>query len=476
MPQASSPTDRGALDRLVDAIDRFFSDRAPLGPGERLVIAFSGGPDSTALLHGLCEIASRRGIGLHAAHLDHATDVRSADRAAQAASLAAGLGVPFTVERRAMNGGRSPRGPEEAARRDRYAFLERVREQVGARYVVTAHHRDDQIESVLLRILHGSGLPGLGGIASLRGPVVRPLLDLGRRDLALALEQAAATGPPPATDPTNQDLERPRNLLRHRLLPRLVGRDASLPARVVALGVAAAAARRSIEGALRQRLADPQTGALEPPLSALGELPPALWPYLLGMLHREAGAPYPPGERATHELRREVRRALDTGSRVGCDAGGGWRWESTDRGLRVVFVPLSRTASSPAGFAYTLQAPGWVALPEIGCKLRLSRQEPAPWMLRGSATRAALALELDGERRITVRSRRPGDRIRPLGCAYDRRLKELLIDHRIPRDERSKLPLLCVDGRIVWVPGVTVDEACRIRGDEPVWVAELLSE
>jgi tRNA(Ile)-lysidine synthase len=476
MLEASRPAGRTALERLTDALDRFFSDRAPVAPGERLIVAFSGGPDSTALLHGLRELAKHREIGLHAAHLDHAGDARSADRAARAAEIATQIGVPVTLERLAADGTRSPRGPEEAARRARYAFLERIRSRVGARYVVTAHHRDDQVESVLLRILHGSGLPGLGGIAPLRGAVVRPLLDFGRRELALALEPSTAIGPAPVADPTNQDLDRPRNLLRHHLLPQLVSHDPGLPERVVALGSAATAARRRIEGELRRRWADARTGALEPSLAALGELPPALWPYLLGMLHREAGAPYPPGQAATRELRREVRRALATGSRVGCDAGGGWRWESTDRGLRVVFVPLSRTASLPTGFAYTLQAPGWVALPEIGRKLRLSRQEPAPWMLRGSATRAALALELDPERRITVRSRRPGDRIRPLGCTYRRRLKELLIDHRIPREERSRLPLLCVDGRIVWVPGVTVDEACRIRGNGPVWVAELLEE
>jgi tRNA(Ile)-lysidine synthase len=77
---------------------------------------------------------------------------------------------------------------------------------------------------------------------------------------------------------------------------------------------------------------------------------------------------------------------------------------------------------------------------------------------------------------VTLRSRRPGDRIRPLGCIHSRRLKEVLIDGRIPRRERSRLPLLCVEGRIVWVPGVTIDESCRIANQGPVWVAELFEE
>ena len=96
-------------------------------------------------------------------------------------------------------------------------------------------------------------------------------------------------------------------------------------------------------------------------------------------------------------------------------------------------------------------------------------------MLRGAPDRAGLALPLSAGARVEVRNRRPGDRIRPLGAPGGRRLKEVLIDHRVPRERRDRLPLLVVDGRIAWVPGVTIDEAFRLREGSPVWLAEVVA-
>jgi tRNA(Ile)-lysidine synthase len=476
---SSAPAATGAwlIGRLAETLDRFFTERAPLSPGERLLVAFSGGPDSTALLRVLRSWAGARHILIHAAHLDHAADPHSAERAKRAAEIAATLEVPLTAERLTERLGEEARHPrrgyEEAARSARYAFLERVRAEVDARYIATAHHRDDQVESVLLRILQGSGLPGLGGIAEVRERLARPLLAWSRRDLATI---AASVSPAPVNDPTNRDTTRPRNRLRHVLLPRLEDSDRRLRERALALGAAATAARSHIEAAVRARLGGGPENPQRPHLEALNALPRELWPYALGILHRERGARYPPGEAALAELRRAVSRSLATGARVGCDAGGGWRWESEQGSLALVRRPLSSTPPAASRFAYTLEPPGTIRLPEIGRSLSLTRQEVAPWMFRGSPTRAALDLDLPPGRQVTLRSRRPGDRIRPLGCTHSRRLKEVLIDGRIPRRERSRLPLLCVEGRIVWVPGVTIDESCRIANQGPVWVAELFEE
>ena len=96
-------------------------------------------------------------------------------------------------------------------------------------------------------------------------------------------------------------------------------------------------------------------------------------------------------------------------------------------------------------------------------------------MLRGARDRTGLGLRLEPGERVIVRSRRPGDRLRPLGCAHRRRLKKVLIDHRVPRRNRDRLPLLEVGGRIVWVPGVTVDNDCRLAPGLQVWLAEIES-
>jgi tRNA(Ile)-lysidine synthase len=94
-------------------------------------------------------------------------------------------------------------------------------------------------------------------------------------------------------------------------------------------------------------------------------------------------------------------------------------------------------------------------------------------MFEGAPDRAGLALPLAEGDRVTIRNRRPGDRIRPLGASGSRRLKEVLIDRRVPRWARERLPLLCVGERIAWAPGVTIDDGFRLHGDATAWVAEV---
>src|SRR6185295_6157072 len=158
----SSPVTATTPSQSMDispALEAFFQHAAPLEPGDGIVVAFSGGADSTALLWGMSRLAARRGLRLHAAHLDHALDAGSAARAAAAAHLAARLGVPLIHERSdVLAGRRTAESAEAAARRARYDFLERTRRRLAARYVATGHHRDDQAETVPLRLLFGSGL------------------------------------------------------------------------------------------------------------------------------------------------------------------------------------------------------------------------------------------------------------------------------------------------------------------------------
>lgn len=448
--------------RLTAILDRFFRDAAPLAPGDTVMVAFSGGIDSSALLAGLVDLASRRPLGVHAAHVDHGLDAGSADRARRAGRLAAQLGVPFSHRVLAGGGGRGE-SPEAGARRRRYHELETLRREHGARYLATAHQRDDQQETVLLRLLLGSGWEGMAGIAPRRGHLVRPLLSVPRGELCRVLREA---GLEPVEDPSNEDLRVPRNRLRHRVLPALRRRDPDLDERLTALARSAREARRRVAARL-ERLLEPRQLAdgAELDLAALARLPEPLWPPALALLHRTAGAAYPPPGSATAELRRQV----EGGGRIRCDCGGEWRWERYRDRLRLA----PRRPPAPR-FAYELEAPGEVRLEELAVRLRLTRGPVRPWMFQGSPTRAGLGTALPAGTVVTVRNRRPGDRIRPLGCAYSRRLKELLIDRRVPRAERDRLPLLCVGGRIAWVPGVTVDEAFRINDETSVWRVELL--
>lgn len=451
----------------------------PLERGDRIVVAFSGGPDSLALLVCLAELAPTLGFSLHAAHYDHRFDDASGDRALRARELSARLRVPFHV------GGRPiaptppleplppaartrERSPEAVARELRYVFLEEIRSSLGARYVATGHHLDDQAETVLLRILLGTGTGGLAAIRPRRGFVIRPLLGCRRRDLAAFLRARALE---PIHDPTNDDLAVPRNLIRHRVLPALTTGAPDLPRRLAALATRAQAAQRVLRRRLRRHLEPERTlEGVAVLRTRLETLPPELLAPALALLQRRAGALHPPRRGAREELRRQLCGAR----RVGCDGGAGWRWEQQGR-----WVSFGQARAPTAPFTYTLKIPGTLTIPELGLEMSLTRPVSGR-DTAGPATARDLSLGVPDEvsalvdlplspgDEVTVRNRRPGDRLRPPGLGCEARLKEVLINRKVPRSQRDSLPILCVDGNIAWVAGVVTDE--RFRAREPAWL------
>lgn len=461
---------------LVDrTLERFFRQRGNRGAELRILVAFSGGPDSAALLSGLARLAPRLPARLFAAHVDHRLDPDSGRRARDAARLAGVLGVPVVVARCAPEA-RGGDGPEANARRARYGLLARLAGELEADFVATAHHADDQAETVLLRIAFGSGILGLAGIRPVRplggARLVRPLLGLGRTQLRESLEEGLAV----LADPTNDDLSVPRNRVRRLLLPRLERFAPGLTGRLGGVAAAARAASGRLDEILGGRLDPrpvPYEAGVQVDRAAFESLPQALVPHALSLLHRRVGAPYPAGLEARRELARQL--STNRGRRVGCDCGAGWRWEAASGLLQLVRRPPPKIE-----FAYTVEAPGGVEIPHLGLRLRLRQGRVAPWMFRAWSDRAGLADVTAGakgeSRRFEVRSRRPGDRMTPLGRRRRCRLKDLLIDRRVPRRQRDRLPVLVVDGEIAWVPGLTIAERFRLGpGDTRAWIVEVES-
>jgi tRNA(Ile)-lysidine synthase len=326
-----------------------------------------------------------------AVHIDHQLDPGSGDRAGAAAGLAQELGVPMHLERLSRADWRRGESLEAGARRLRYAALEASADRLGAGWILTAHHLEDQAETVLLRLLFGSGLAGLAAIQERRGRLLRPFLDLPRRALRAGVAEAGLEA---VDDPTNEDLRRPRNRLRHRVLPELRRQDPSIDRRLADLARAAFGARNHLPAATREK----------------------------------------------H------------------------------------LAPLMAVAANlTAPFSYTFDVPGSISLQSLGLRLSVELSSWQPWMADGDARETGLALPASTGR-ATVRSRRPGDRLRPLGAPGERKLKELLIDRKVPRSERDRLPLLEIEGRLAWVPGVTIAEAFRCVPGAPVWRARLEAE
>lgn len=488
-----------------------------------ILVAFSGGPDSTALLwaltHATVRLEDDEGPRIVAAHLDHRLDAESGQRAEAARALASRLGLADADIRVGslsppsdddLNHARD--GIEDWARRRRYEWLLRVAKDESADVVLTAHHADDQAETVALRILYGTGLRGLAGVRPERDlghgvRLVRPLLSVRRRDIDAALRVGRREVPDmvPVQDPTNADADQPRAFVRWHLLPRLESDSPGAVDSMIRVARAARRFRRHVDERLDRLLAAPAQPSgpydfLLPTrrtlsLVAFLALPDELRRHALARLHADLGEPLPPPRSAISELERQldVRKTanadvnVDAGdeNKVGVDCGDGLRWtvRRAHRAAGPAVLQLERRIH-PRPFTYTFDTPGATSVPEIFASLHVrtsGTQAIEPWMLRGEAHRTGLSLPLGTRPFATVRTRRPGDRLRPLGASGNRKLKDLLIDRKVPRSVRDRLPLLVLDGILAWVPGVTVDERFRLRPEgsdsgHEVWIAEIRLE
>jgi len=205
---------------FVAAVDRALAAVGIPARGETLLVALSGGPDSVALTAALAALRRKRGFELVAAHLDHALRPGSAEDAAFCAQLCGSLGIPLRAgtgrvrERAALEKG----GLEQAARLERYSFLRRVRDDEGAVAIAVAHTRDDQAETLLLRLLRGAGASGLAGMRPRSGDLLRPLLGVSRKDVLAYLGERGLAW---REDPSNADTALTRNRVRRELLPYL---------------------------------------------------------------------------------------------------------------------------------------------------------------------------------------------------------------------------------------------------------------
>src|SRR5262245_14914211 len=410
-----------------------------LAGGETLVVGVSGGADSVALLHVLLRLAPDLALRLHVLHVDHGLREESPRDGEFVRALGARLGVPVDVVSVRVAAG----SVEAAARAARHGALQAAADRVGAGRIALGHTADDQAETLIMRMLEGTGVRGLAGIPPVRGRLIRPLIESRHQDAVTTL---AAAGLPWLEDPSNRDLRFFRNRVRHAVMPRLV--EASEGDVVGQLGRLARRAREAIDAldqvaALElERLARADDGALVLSRSALSALPRPIAAEVL-----RAGAARL-GSRAPLRAwgHRGLRRVLaPTPPRRPFRLGGVVVEVSGDR----VRVGMTR---APALAPRDLMVPGRVELPEIGRALEAVVVTATDYPVPRDPDRVAFdAAGLPP--RLVVRPRRHGDRFRPFGGG-DRRLKSFLIDAKVARWERDRLPLVDAGHDIVWVAGV----------------------
>ncbi len=415
------------------------------GPEERVLVAFSGGADSTALLLSMRELFSEGRIGgLFAAHLNHGIRGENAERDQRfCESLCEKLGVKIATAAEDVPLLARTRGQslEHAAREARYAFLEQARQSFGASVIATAHHREDQAETVLMHLLRGSGMTGLCGMKPRNGFIIRPMLHISRDAIAAYLQNRGAVY---CEDETNRQNGPLRNRIRNELLPQL---RAYNPA--VAESLCRTASLLAQDEALLTQLADEaeRECSVDDGLDRkkLDALPPPLKSRIVrSRLIRMDG-------NATEQ---DIVRVLalaraKTGTRIEL-RGGYSAW--TD--ARTLFIGAHPDA---AAYEVSFVTQGETVTPRGAFfSERVSRWQKTQDGYEAYLDSGALP---EG---LVVRSRRDGDRFFPLGAPGERKLSDVLTDRKIPKEERD-LPLLCSGNTVYYAAGLTISEQAKVK-------------
>jgi len=423
-------------------------------PG-RALLAVSGGPDSVALLELFTEVGPELGLELLAAHVDHGIAPGSGEVAERVARLADRCGVPCRQARLGLGFGAS----ETRARRARYEALREVQREADCRYLVTAHHADDQTETVLYRLLRGTGMAGLAGIPA-RGPrgLVRPLLPFRRRELEAWLSERGLDASPLGDihhDPANRDERHDRSWLRHQLLPLLRERFGTVvEQRLTDLARHAGSERQAWAAALRtlpELELRVSHGVAEVARVPLARYDNTLSEALLRALGQEVGCVL--GPRRSARLLAFVRSS-DSGRAM--QLGSSWVAELSFDRVRI--APAARSAARDEAVACGDDAGGRVRW--NGWDLSW-RRDPVGALHRKSF----VTWVTPGANRVRAVAR--GDRIAPLGGVGRCKVRRLLMEARVPLREREGYPVLVRDDEVLWIPGVCRSGAAVPQPGEP---------
>lgn len=428
---------------MSQALLRQLEQNEWIAPGTRLLVGLSGGVDSVVLLHLLKQLSPLRGFTLAAAHLDHAIRPESAEDALVVEGLCRNWDVPLTTERcdvlsLAKAGKLSI---EMAAREARREFLRRTAAEQDMDFIVLAHHRDDQAETFLLRLLRGTGFSGLAGMLPCHGQWLRPLLHISREQV---LKYARQQNLEWREDSSNLDSRYLRNKIRHHLLPQLREYNPRLEERFDLLCRQQQAEEdywlQSVQQALPELILS-REGGLRLCRSGLLALHPALRVRLL----REAIRSQRGNLQSLAEVHLVAIEQMLQGdqSQAALDLPGLWVARRYDQ------LWLRSSPPQTEGFSLSLEVPGEISLPE-GSYLRAEFDT----IVQGEAENV-VEFEADSlSYPLQIRTFLNGDRFSPCGAGGSKKLKDFFIDIKLEKEQRSQVPLVISGEQILWVAGV----------------------
>lgn len=481
----SQTSPHSMVQRFADLARR----RHLFGPGDRIVVAVSGGPDSVALLSLFSELVPRWKLDLCALHMNHGLRAEESDQDQEfVARLCKQLGIKLQVERISLTSLmqlRKGHSLQECAREARYSTMQVVGQSVGAKRIALGHTADDQAETVLMWMLRGSGARGLAGIPPTReGIFIRPLLEFRRGELTSYLE---AKGLSFRTDSSNASSIYFRNRIRHELLPTLHRFN---PAIVEALCRQAEILREedhcldelTVEH-LNRSTVEEEPGAVTLDRSQFLALPLAVQRRLVrSLVRRLSGILQGPSFQAVSDILEKVIQG-PTGAALSVHGAHVSRNYHRIR-FRVVRGDSTAPDTAPviqlplAKEGIPLPIPSALSWPPTHQLIQVSMKDPAEVERALGTETSRTSVMLDADRftkELRVRTWQPGDTFLPLGLdGHSKKLQDFFSDMKLPRDERHRIPLIVAPEGILWVVGYRADHRfCRTPSTRHILLAEV---
>jgi tRNA(Ile)-lysidine synthase len=452
---------------LEQRVIKFIREHNLFLAGDRLVVAVSGGGDSVCLLHILAQGRKELGVELYVAHLNHQLRGAESDSdASYVSNLARRLDVPATIERRDVAAYRDQKGGslEEAAREVRYSFLAEVARGIVTSKVAVGHTCDDHIETIVMHLLRGAGTTGLCGLqprsvlpygeSSGRLEVVRPLLEVTRQE---AMDYCQRYSLAPCSDSSNVSPSFLRNRIRLELLPVLRSYNPGIDKALLRLADIAGDDLSFIEeqaSLLWKKLVSEEDDIIYLDMSQMVASPRAMQRQIF--------------RRAVKQLRGNLKD-------VEADHIEAMMYFLSKPAGKKLCLPYGLTLSTEYGRLVLASAQASICpLPPLKgvSNIDIPGETDLPgWRVRadiiqevvGDADGLAASFDLDKVgKELTVRRRRPGDRFQPLGMSQTKKLQDFMVDSRIPRSWRDRVPLICSSKQILWVVGWRIDDRVKV--------------
>lgn len=440
---------------MLERVRKTIEDYQMLLAGEKVVVGVSGGADSVALLHILSRLKDLN-LEITAAHLNHGIRAEEAERDSRFVERAAAdLGLRFEHKKVDTLAYKEERklSLEDAARELRYEFFNEVMENLGASKIATAHTRDDQAETILMRLLRGSGLRGLSGIPPIsRGCLIRPLLFVSREEIENYLK---SNGIEWVEDSTNASTEFLRNRVRQELIPILTEYNPQL---TDTLSRTADILRSyeefissEVEKLFEELFGKDVNGEFLGSLDAYRKSARSLRLSCL-RLSIERVSKSLNAVSYTHVTAADEFLLSDSASGEIEFPGGAVIAKGYDKFLVTEKSRLSEQ------FSYMIETPGKSSFPEFDVEI-----EPAISKTLETEDESTVYLAADSiEFPIEVRSFKSGDRFMPLGMNKYKKVQDYLTDVKLPKFLRGRVPIFTSKGQIFWIGGMRVDERAKI--------------